>query len=101
VSRGPVWGAASEDLNATILVWPAGEGPAEHVNESRDVLYVVVEGTVELTVDDETHALRQGDALIVPKGARRALVAGPAGVKYATAHLRRPGLEVKPLPPQA
>ena len=62
MSRGPVWGAASEDLNATILVWPAGEGPAAHVNESRDVLYVVVEGTVELTVDDETHALRQGDA---------------------------------------
>jgi len=101
VSRGPVWGGASEDLNGAILVVPAGEGPAAHVNESRDVLYVVVEGTVELTVDDETHALRQGDALIVPKGARRALVAGPAGVKYATAHLRRPGLEVKPLPPQA
>ena len=34
MSRGPVWGAASEDLNATILVWPAGEGPAAHVNES-------------------------------------------------------------------
>ena len=51
MTRGPVWGAASEDLNATILVWPAGEGPREHVNESRDVLYVVVEGSVELTVD--------------------------------------------------
>jgi quercetin dioxygenase-like cupin family protein len=101
VTRGPVWGAASEDLNATVLVWPAGEGPAEHVNESRDVLYVVVEGSVELTVDGEPNELRQGDALIVPKGARRALVAGPDGVRYATAHLRRPGLEVKPLPPEA
>lgn len=98
---GPVWGAASEDLNATVLVWPAGAGPAEHVNESRDVLYVVVDGTAELTVDGETKELRRGDALIVPKGARRALVAGPDGVRYATAHLRRPGLEVRPLPPQA
>jgi quercetin dioxygenase-like cupin family protein len=97
MSRGPVWGAASEDLNATILVWPAGEGPGEHVNESRDVLYVVVDGSLELAVDGETHTLRQGDALIVPKGARRALVAGPDGVRYATAHLRRGGLEVRPL----
>ena len=101
MSRGPVWGAASEDLNATILVWPAGEGPAEHVNDSRDVLYVVVDGSAELTVDGETNELSHGEALIVPKGARRALVAGPDGVRYATAHLRRPGLEIKPLAPQA
>jgi mannose-6-phosphate isomerase-like protein (cupin superfamily) len=95
-----VWGAASEDLNATVLVWPAGEGPAEHVNESRDVLYVVVEGSAELTVDGETTELRAGEARIVDKGARRALVAGPDGVRYATAHLRRPGLEIKPLAPK-
>jgi hypothetical protein len=72
-----VWGAASEDLDATILVWPSGEGPGEHVNESRD------------------------EAAIVPKGARRGLVAGPDGVTYATAHVRRPGLEIRALPPQA
>src|SRR6185312_474100 len=29
---GPVWGQASDDLNATLLEWPADEGPAEHVN---------------------------------------------------------------------
>ena len=29
---GPLWGAASDDLNATLLEWPAGKGPAEHVN---------------------------------------------------------------------
>lgn len=97
MSRGPVWGAESEDLNATILVWPAGEGPGEHVNESRDVLYVVVEGGVVLTVDGEEHALGAGDAVIVPKRARRALVAGRDGVKYATAHLRRPGLQIRKL----
>lgn len=96
MTRGPVWGAASEDLNATILVWPAGEGPREHVNESRDVLYVVVEGSVELTVDGAARELRPGEALIVPKGARRALVAGPAGARYATAHVRRGGLEIEP-----
>ena len=95
MSRGPVWGAASEELNATILVWPAGEGPAEHVNDARDVLYVVIEGSARLTVDGAAQELRAGDAIIVDKGARRALVAGPGGVRYATAHIRRGGLELK------
>ena len=97
MSGGPVWGAASEDLNATILVWPEGRGPAEHVNDSRDVLYVIVDGSLRLTVDGEEQQLRAGEAAIVAKGARRALVAGPEGVKYATAHLRRPGLSIQPL----
>jgi quercetin dioxygenase-like cupin family protein len=95
VSRGPVWGAASEELNATILVWPAGEGPAEHVNDARDVLYVVIGGSARLTVDGDVQELGAGEAIIVDKGAVRALVAGPDGVRYATAHLRRGGLQVK------
>jgi quercetin dioxygenase-like cupin family protein len=92
---GPVWGAASADLNATLLEWPAGKGPAEHVNEARDVLYVVLAGAATLTVDGEARALAVGEATIVDKGARRALVAGPDGVRYLTAHIRRGGLEIK------
>jgi mannose-6-phosphate isomerase-like protein (cupin superfamily) len=92
---GPVWGAATEDLNATLLVWPPGEGPAEHVNEHRDVLYVVLAGGGTLTVDGEPRELREGDALVVGKGAARALAAGPLGIRYLTAHLRREGLALK------
>jgi quercetin dioxygenase-like cupin family protein len=97
VTRGPVWGAESDDLNATILVWPAGEGPEEHVNDARDVLYVVLEGAVTLTLDGEPRSLAAGDALIVDKGVRRALVADTDGVRYVTAHIRRGGLQIKPL----
>ncbi len=93
--RGPVWGAASEDLNATLLVWPPGEGPAEHVNAHRDVLYVVLAGAAVLDVDGEPRELREGAALVVEKGVARRLVAGPEGVRYLTAHLRRGGLELK------
>src|SRR5262249_9276913 len=78
VRRGPVWGAASDDLNATMLEWPPGEGPAEHVNDSRDGLYVVLAGEATLTLDGKQRLLRSGDALIVGKGVRRALVAGRA-----------------------
>jgi quercetin dioxygenase-like cupin family protein len=95
VSGGPVWGAASEDLNATMLMWAAGEGPAAHVNAERDVLYVVVDGGGVLTVDGDVHRLRAGDALIVDKGRTRGLVAGPDGIRYVTAHLRRGGLQIR------
>jgi quercetin dioxygenase-like cupin family protein len=93
--RGPVWGAESDDLNATMLEWPAGEGPDEHVNDSRDVLYVVLDGDAVLTVDGEPRDVRTGDALIVAKGARRALRAGDGGVRYVTAHVRRGPLQIK------
>jgi len=94
---GPVWGAASADLNATLLEWPPGQGPAEHVNEERDVLYVVLAGSATLTVDGEAHELDAGEARIVDKGARRALVAGSDGVRYLPAHVRRRALEIKRL----
>jgi quercetin dioxygenase-like cupin family protein len=95
VSRGPVWGVESDDLNATILAWPAGEGPPEHVNDSRDVLYVGLEGSASLVVDGKEQQLAPGVALIVPKGARRGLVAGGEGVRYLTAHVRRGPLQIR------
>jgi quercetin dioxygenase-like cupin family protein len=94
---GPVWGAASADLNATLLEWPAGKGPAEHVNDERDVLYVILAGSATLTVDGEPVELGEGEPTIVDKGSRRALVAGPDGVRYLTAHVRREGLQPKRL----
>jgi quercetin dioxygenase-like cupin family protein len=97
LSGGPVWGAASADLNATLLEWSAGDGPPEHVNEERDVLYVVLEGSVTLTDNGHPDELRAGEAKIVDKGVRRALVAGPNGARYLTAHIRRGGLEIKRL----
>lgn len=95
--RGPIWGAATDDLNATLLVWPPAEGPAEHVNDARDVVYAVLAGGGTLAVDGEERVLREGDTLVVEKGSRRRLVAGPHGIRYLTAHLRREGLAIKKL----
>jgi quercetin dioxygenase-like cupin family protein len=94
MSGGPVWGTASEDLNATKLVWAAGEGPTSHVAD-RDVLYTVLEGTVTLSVDGTESTMAAGDAVIVEKGAQRSLVAGATGVAYLTAHVRRGGLQIR------
>jgi quercetin dioxygenase-like cupin family protein/hemerythrin len=92
--RGPVWGAESEDLNATLLSWDPGSGPPEHVNAERDVLVAVMEGSATVTLDGEEHRLEQGDALVVDKGRARRITAGPNGVRYLSVHLRRPRLQI-------
>ncbi len=87
---GPVWGTATDDLNATVLVWPAGEGPSEHVNAERDVVLVVLEGSATVAIDGEPHVVRAGAALVIEKGRTRSIAAGPRGVRYLTVHRRRP-----------
>jgi len=94
-ARGATWGAESDDLNATILEWPPGQGPPEHVNESRDVLLVCLDGEGTLSVDRAERPLRAGTAEIVPKGSRRLVSAGPRGIRYLTAHVRRGGLQIR------
>jgi mannose-6-phosphate isomerase-like protein (cupin superfamily) len=92
---GPVWGEASEDLNATLLAWRAGSGPPESINHERDVLVLVVEGSAVVTVEGRDRLLRAGEAVIVGKGTRRRIVAGPAGVRYLSVHRRRPPLQIE------
>jgi quercetin dioxygenase-like cupin family protein len=93
---GPVWGATSEDLNATLLAWDAGGGPPAHVNGERDVLIFVADGSATVTVDGEERELGAGEASIVGKGRRRRITAGSGGVRYLSVHLRRPPLEIQP-----
>ena len=98
---GPVWGTESEDLNATLLVWSPGDGTPEHVNRERDVLVLVVEGSATLTVDGESSELNAGRAAIVAKGTSRRIEAGPRGVRYLSAHVRRPPLQIQARPTAA
>jgi quercetin dioxygenase-like cupin family protein len=91
---GPVWGEASDDLNATLLEWSAGVGPPEHVNDERDVLVFVVDGSAELDVDGDQRDLVSGEAVIVAKGKQRRITAGRGGVRYLSVHLRRPPLQI-------
>lgn len=96
--RGPLWGTAVEDLNATLLAWDAGEGPSEQVNAERDVLHVVVGGGGTLTLDGRPITVRAPSAFVVEKGTRWGLVAAPGGIRYLTAHRRRPGLQIRRQP---
>ena len=95
MTGGPVWGEASEDLNATLLTWAEGAGTPEHVNDERDVLIFVVDGSAAVEIDGDARELAPGDRLIVTKGSRRRITAGRGGVRYLSVHLRRPPLQIR------
>jgi quercetin dioxygenase-like cupin family protein len=93
--RGPVWGLASADLNATLLVWPAGHEVPEHTNAELDVLLVVVEGDGLAVVDGHDEVLAPGHVLLVERGASRAISAGSSGLRYLSVHRRRGPLQIE------
>jgi quercetin dioxygenase-like cupin family protein len=86
---GPLWGAQSEDLNATLLSWGAGHVVPEHVNAERDVVVIVVSGSATIEVDGVPHALEEAQLVLLPRGTARKIVAGDAGVRYVSVHRRR------------
>jgi mannose-6-phosphate isomerase-like protein (cupin superfamily) len=92
--EGPLWGTAVGDLNASLLAWDSQHGPPEHVNEERDVLYVVLVGGGTLELDGVAKDVRAPSAFVVEKGQRRRLTAARDGIRYLTVHLRRPGLAI-------
>ena len=87
--RGPLWGTASADLNATLLAWDAGDGPAEQANPERDVLVVVIGGGGTLELGGDAHVVRAPTAVVVERGTRWRLVAAADGIRYLTVHRRR------------
>ena len=93
-ASGPIWGASSEELNATLLSWNDGEGPPEHVNDERDVLMVVLHGSVTLRTEEGARELSTGESVIIPKGQRRKITAGPDGARYMSVHRRRGPLQM-------
>jgi quercetin dioxygenase-like cupin family protein len=94
----PVWAYQSKDLNVNLLVWGADEGVVEHVNSEVDVLLVGIVGDGLVEVDGTAHLLRAGQALIIPKGVRRAIRSTHGRFAYLTCHRRRAGLWPHRLP---
>jgi mannose-6-phosphate isomerase-like protein (cupin superfamily) len=97
---GVVWTQeGSEDLNANLVRFEAGEGVGIHVNDEVDVVFVGVSGSGTVVVDGEKFALGPGRMVFVPKGCLRATRSGSGEFAYLTVHRRRGPMRVVPLAP--
>lgn len=57
-----------EHLFAGLNAFEPGQEHAPHAHCERDKLYVVLQGTGELTVGEETQSVTAGDAALAPAG---------------------------------
>jgi hypothetical protein len=89
---------ASDELNATLLVWPPGHEVAEETSSVLDVLLIVLEGGATAKVDDREHALFPGSALLLESGRMRTIRVGSEGVRYLSVHRRRGPLQLTGMP---
>jgi mannose-6-phosphate isomerase-like protein (cupin superfamily) len=90
--RGPLWTHQSADLDVNLVALDAPASVGESVNREVDVLLVGIAGEGRIEVDGRPLALRAGQALIVPRGARRAIHSTQGSFVYLTCHRRRAGL---------
>lgn len=92
---GVVWSiAAGYELNANLVRLSPGGGVGAHVNDEVDVLVVVLAGTGTLRVDGTAASLDADRVAVVPRGARREIAAGAAGLLYLTVHRQRGPLRI-------
>ncbi|WP_306323150.1 MULTISPECIES: cupin domain-containing protein [unclassified Streptomyces] len=101
-ATGALWrlDGAARQLDANVVRLRPGGGGDAYVEGELDVLLLVVEGHGTLHWAGEGEELAPGTLVFVPRGERRAVSAGDAGLVYVTAHRRRPGMTIRRAEPQ-
>ncbi|UCM86955.1 cupin domain-containing protein [Streptomyces marincola] len=94
---GALWRLDREgrQLDANLVRLAPHAAIGAHVERDLDVLLFVVGGAGRLDTDGGPLDLRPGTVTWLPRGARRSLSAGPAGLVHLTVHRRRPALTVR------
>jgi quercetin dioxygenase-like cupin family protein len=90
--RGPLWTQQTTDLSVNLVVLEPGQIIGESVNAEVDVLLVGIAGEGVVEVNGRGLGLAAGRAVVVPKGARRAIRSAGDRFAYLTCHRRRAGL---------
>ena len=65
------------------------------MNDSLDVLVVVLGGSGTAVVAGDAHALSAGQVLLIEKGLSRSITAGADGLRYLSVHRRRGPLQIE------
>lgn len=86
--QGALWGAETEDLNATLVRWEAGKGVAAHTNDEVDVVMTVLEGSGVVRIDDDEQPVEPGMVIVIPKGTERE-VRATTSLVYLNVHRRK------------
>ena len=60
------------------------------MNEERDVLLIVIEGSGTVRIDGVERPIEAGRGIVVEKGRRFGILASEAGLRYVSIHVRRP-----------
>ncbi|MER5352121.1 hypothetical protein ABT093_17545 [Kitasatospora sp. NPDC002551] len=97
---GALWRltGAERQLDANVVRLRPEASVAEHVEPDLDVLVLGIAGRGTLRCGGVEHSLEPGALRLLPRGAARAVSAGPEGAVYLTVHRRRPGMAVRPRP---
>jgi quercetin dioxygenase-like cupin family protein len=90
--RIPAWTHASGQLNINLIVFDAGAGVPQHVNNEVDVLIVGIEGEGYVEIDGTRWSLHPLQAVVIPKGANRSTGSAGGRFAYLTCHRQRAGL---------
>lgn len=98
---GAVWSLPhGGDLDANLVRLGPGGEIGEHRNTEVDVLIVVRTGGGALHIDGVRHRLDGDRIALIPRGVRRSILAGPAGISYLSVHRRRGPLTIGTGPTQ-
>jgi len=90
LSGGAVWSLPhGGDLDANLVRLEPGHRIEAHVNTEVDVLVFVQSGSGRIDLGHTSTDLTADHLVLVPKGARRSIVAGPGGITYLSVHRRR------------
>lgn len=95
-ASGAVWRVEVQPrhLDANVIHLPPGDSIAMHTGPDLDVLLHVLDGDGHVDAGDETVPLAAGALVWLPRGSRRAIVAGPDGLTYFSVHPRRAPLTI-------
>jgi len=92
LGKKPAWSRQSEDLSINLISCTAGQGVSRHVNMEVDVLMIGIDGDGSVELDGQWYVLRSGQAVVIPKGAKRATRCDGDHFAYLTCHRNRSGL---------
>lgn len=102
-ARGAVWKlqVRRRDLDSNVIAVPPDGRIEAHLGPDLDVLVHVLAGSGQLDTEGGAVEMTPGALIWLPRRSRRAIHAGPEGLRYLTVHQRRQALVLETSPPPA